>query len=194
MEALHSDCSAFGLCLTVSGSRFLSAHFAVKHSRSASFAHSVSYRLCAIRSDPRSHAAHAARADYQRQLRRKQSQFSRSQAIALLAMAQDNPARFWGKFKVAKKRACAVPDAAMVDYFRELLGQEPVVSSDMHADSTADAGAAPPAADGAELNVPFTTATVTKGIQSLHGGKATVGALRLDALSAADAELAPCLA
>lgn len=149
---------------------------------------------CAIRSDPRSHAARAARADYQRQLRRKQSQFSRSQAIALLAMAQDNPARFWGKFKVAKKRACSVPDAAMVDYFRELLGQEPVASGDIHTDSTADAGAAPPAADGAELNVPFTAATVTKGIQSLHGGKATVGVLKLDALSAADAELAPCLA
>lgn len=148
----------------------------------------------AMRSDPRSHAARAARAEYQRMLRRKLSRYSRSQAIALLTLAQANPARFWGKFKVAKKRACSVPDAAMADYFRDLLGQQPVTSPDVHEDSTADIGAAPPAADGAELNVQFTAASVAKGIASLHGGKATVGVLKLDALSAAAAELAPCLA
>jgi hypothetical protein len=147
-----------------------------------------------MRSDPKSHAARAARADYQRQMRRKQSQYSRSQAIALLAMAKDNPARFWGKFKVAKKRACSVPDDAMVSYFRDLLGQQPVAASNMHADSTADVGATPPAADGSQLNVPFTAASVAEGIQSLHGGKATVGVLKLDALSVAAAEIAPCLA
>ncbi len=34
--------------------------------------------------------------------------------------------------------------------------------------SPADTGAAPPAADGSELNVPFTAASVAKGIESLH--------------------------
>ena len=110
------------------------------------------------------------------------------------SMAKDNPARFWGKFKVAKKRACSVPDDAMLAYFRDLLGQQPVAAPDMHADSTADAGAAPPAADGSQLNVPFTAASVAEGICSLHGGKATVGVLKLDALSVAAAEIAPCLA
>ena len=148
----------------------------------------------AMRSDPRSHAARAARAEYQRMLRRKLSRWTRSQAIALLHLAQANPARFWGKFKVAKKRACSVPDAAMADYFRELLGQEPVIPSAVQEASPADTGAAPPAADGSELNVPFTAASVAKGIESLHGGKATVGVLKLDALSAVAAELAPCLA
>ncbi len=52
----------------------------------------------AMRSDPRSHAACAARAECQRMLRRKLSRWTRSQAIALLHLAQANPARFWGKF------------------------------------------------------------------------------------------------
>jgi hypothetical protein len=148
----------------------------------------------AMRSDPRSHAARAARAEYQRALRRKLSRWTRSQAIALLTLAQANPARFWGKFKVAKKRVCDVPDAAMADYFRDLLGQQPVTHADVQEDPTADAGAAPPAADGSELNVQFTAASVTKGIESLHGGKSTVGVLKLDALAVAATELAPCLA
>ncbi len=148
----------------------------------------------AMRSDARSHAACAARADYQRALRRKLSRWTRSQAIALVHLAQSSPARFWGKFKVAKKRACSVPDDVMADYFRDLLGQEPVVPPVMQEDSTADTDAAPPAADGTELNVQFTAASVAKGIESLHGGKATVGVLKLDALSAGAAELAPCLA
>lgn len=150
----------------------------------------------AIRRDPRSHAARAARAEYQRMLRTKQRRYSRSQAIALLAMAQDNPARFWGKFKVAKKRACSVPDDAMLSYFRDLLGQPPATTTPCSSqeDSPADGSAAPPAADGAELNTPFTAASVAEGIASLRGGKATVGVLKLDALSEAAAELAPCLA
>lgn len=148
----------------------------------------------AIRRDPRSHAARAARAEYQRMLRKKSGHYSRSQAVALLAMAQDNPARFWGKFKVAKKRACSVPDADMLAYFRDLLGQPPSPVHAMQEDLPAGIGAAPPAADGTELNTLFTAASVAEGITSLRGGKATVGVLKLDALSAAAAELAPCLA
>ncbi len=82
----------------------------------------------------------------------------------------------------------------MADYFRELLGQQPVIPSAVQESSTADTGAAPPAADGSESNVQFTAASVAKGIETLHGGKVTVGVLNLDALSAVAAELAPCLA
>ena len=147
----------------------------------------------AIRRDPKSHAARQARAEFQRLLRRKQGHYSRSQAIALLSLAQGNPARFWKKFKLPRKQACAVSDADMLAYFRDLLGQ-PLVASVAQEGSTADCGAAPPAADGSELNVAFTAAAVAQGIDSLQGGKSTVGALKLDALSAASAELAPTLA
>ncbi len=88
-----------------------------------------------------------------------------------------------------------VPDDAMLEYFRDLLGQQPPsTSSESGEDSTADIGAAPPAADGSDLNVPITVELVVEGIKSLHGGKATVGVLKLDALSAAAGSLAPCLA
>ncbi len=81
----------------------------------------------------------------------------------------------------------------MVDYFRDLLGQPP--SHCASQDNLADIGAAaPPAADGSELNETFTAASVAQGIKSLSGGKATVGALKLDALSVAVASLAPSLA
>ena len=145
------------------------------------------------RRDPRSHAARQARAEYQRLLRRKQSRYTRSRAIALVNLARDNPARFWSRFKPAKKRPCPLPDAVMVEYFRDLLGQPPSHSASQ--DNPADIGTAtPPAADGSELNEAFTAASVAQGIKSLRGGKATVGSLKLDALSVAVASLAPCLA
>ena len=145
------------------------------------------------RRDPRSHAARQARAEYQWLLRRKQSRYTRSRAIALVNLARDNPARFWSKFKPAKKRSCPLPDAVMVEYFRDLLGQPPSHSASQ--DNPADIGTAtPPAADGSELNEAFTAASVAQGIKSLRGGKATVGSLKLDALSVAVASLAPCLA
>lgn len=147
----------------------------------------------AIRRDPKSHAARAARAEFQRLLRRKQRHYTRSQATALLTLAQDNPARFWKKFKPPKKRACSVSDADMLAYFRDLLGQPPIAFA-VQEGSTADCGAAPPAADGSELNVAFTAAAVAQGIDCLKGGKSIVGALKPDALSAASAELAPTLA
>ena len=81
----------------------------------------------------------------------------------------------------------------MVEYFRDLLGQPPSHSASQ--DNPADIGAAtPPAADGSELNEAFTAASVVQGIKSLRGGKATVGSLKLNALSVAVASLAPCLA
>jgi hypothetical protein len=80
----------------------------------------------------------------------------------------------------------------MLESFRTLL--EAPSDPQTHPDDTAEAGAAPPVADGSELNTPFTAASVLQGIQSLHGGKATVGMLKLDALSVAAAELAPCIA
>lgn len=144
------------------------------------------------RSDPTSHAARVARAEYQRLLRRKTRHYNRAEAIALTTLAQDNPARFWGKFKPAKKRSCPVPDDQMLGYFRELLGSEP--SQQLGEDTPAVQSVAPPAADGSELNAPFTEASVRQGIKSLHGGKATVGVLKLDALSIAAPQLAFCLA
>ncbi len=65
-----------------------------------------------------------------------------------------------------------VPDDAMLEYFRDLLGQQPPsTSSESGEDSTADIGAAPPAADGSDLNVPITVELVVEGIKSLHKSK-----------------------
>ena len=61
-------------------------------------------------------------------------------------------------------------------------------------DAASGSGAAPPFADGSELNSPFTAGAVQQAIGALRGGKATVGLLKLDALSVAAAQLAPCLA
>ncbi len=51
----------------------------------------------------------------------------------------------------------------MADYFRELLGQEPVIPSAVQEASTANTGEAPPAADGSEVNVQFTAASEVFG-------------------------------
>jgi hypothetical protein len=79
----------------------------------------------------------------------------------------------------------------MLDSFRKLL-DAPTVSSSTA--GTSGSGAAPPFADGSELNSPFTAGAVQQAIGALRGGKATVGLLKLDALSMAASQLAPCLA
>ena len=146
----------------------------------------------AARRDPQSPAARALRQQYQHLLRRTQRQWTRSQALALTELARSiNSKKFWQKFKPAKKRACPIADDVMLDSFRKLL-DAPTVSSSTAGSS--GSGAAPPFADGSELNSPFTAGAVQQAIGALRGGKATVGLLKLDALSAAAAQLAPCLA
>ena len=146
----------------------------------------------AARRDPQSPAARALRQQYQHLLRRTQRQWTRSQALALTELARStNSKKFWQKFKPAKKRACPIADDVMLDSFRKLL-DAPTVSSSTA--GTSGSGAAPPFADGSELNSPFTAGAVQQAIGALRGGKATVGLLKLDALSVAAAQLAPCLA
>ena len=146
----------------------------------------------AARRDPQSPAARALRQQYQHLLRRTQRQWTRSQALALTELARStNSKKFWQKFKPAKKRACPIADDVMLDSFRKLL-DAPTVSSSTA--GTLGSGAAPPFADGSELNSPFTAGAVQQAIGALRGGKATVGLLKLDALSIAAAQLAPCIA
>ena len=146
----------------------------------------------AARRDPKSPAARALRSEYQRLLRRTQRRWTRSQAIALTELARStNSKKFWKKFKPAKKRSCPIADDVMLDSFRKLL-EAPITNDNLTDAPTA--GAAPPSADGSALNTPFTTDTVVHAIGALHGGKATVGLLKLDALSIAAAQLAPCIA
>lgn len=151
----------------------------------------------AIRSDRMSHAARTARADFQRLLRRKRASFRHATAINLAKLAQDNPARFWIKFKTPKSRVCRVPNDRLLQHFQVLLGQPPPPHA---ATATSPSGSAlpeTPAACTTDRPPPdhtFTAASVAEGIRSLHGGKATIGILRLDALSSADAELSPCIA
>ena len=102
-----------------------------------------------------------------------------------------NSKKFWQKFKPAKKRSCPIADDVMLDSFRKLL-DAPTGSSSTA--GTSGSGAAPPFADGSELNSPFTAGAVQQAIGALRGGKATVGLLKLDALSIAAAQLAPCIA
>ena len=59
----------------------------------------------AMRSDARSHAARAARADYQRALRRKLSRWTRSQAIALVTSGPVQPGALLGQIQSCQK-AC----------------------------------------------------------------------------------------
>ena len=65
----------------------------------------------------------------------------------------------------------------MLDSFRKLL-DAPTVSSSTA--GTSGSGAAPPFADGSELNSPFTAGAVQQAIGALRGGKATVGLLKLE--------------
>ena len=103
--------------------------------------------------DPKLPAARALRQQYQQLLRRTQRRWTRSQAIALTELARStNSKKFWQKFKPAKKRSCPIADDVMLDSFRKLL-DAPTVSSSTA--GTSGSGAAPPFADGSELNSPF---------------------------------------
>jgi hypothetical protein len=96
-----------------------------------------------------------------------QRRYTRSQSIALTELAcSTNSKKFWQKFKPAKKRTCPIADDVMLDSFRHLL-DAPTVSSSTA--GTSGSGAAPPFADGSELNSPFTAGAVQQAIGKRKG-------------------------
>ena len=132
----------------------------------ADLAHGRRAARHAARRDPKSPAACALRQQYQQLLRRTQRRWTRSQAIALTELARStNSKKFWQKLKPAKKRSCPIADDVMLDSFRKLLDAPTVSSSDA---GTSGSGAAPPFANGSELNSPFTAGAVQQAIPFLR--------------------------
>jgi hypothetical protein len=146
----------------------------------------------AMRRAPGSAIARQLQKEYQRKLRKRQRGMKRSQVIALVTQARENPAAFWKKFKPRKPLAAKITKEQWGTHFSTLLGEVPETGSG--APSVASqAGSQQRFADGSELNTLFTTAEVEQGIQCLRKGSATLGYLSVQAIQAAAPMLAPCV-
>lgn len=146
----------------------------------------------AMRRAPGSAIARQLQKEYQRKLRKRQRGMKRSQVIALVTQARENPAAFWKKFKPRKPLAAKITKEQWGTHFSTLLGEVPETGSGAPS-VTSQAGSQQRCADGSELNTLFTTAEVEQGIRCLRKGSATLGYLSVQAIQAAAPMLAPCV-
>ena len=149
----------------------------------------------AMRRAPGSAIARQLQKEYQRKLRRKQRGRKRSQAIALVTQARENPAAFWKKFKPSKPVAARISKEQWGAHFGKLLGEYPASRSVVASgpSTVPQSFGQQRSADGSVLNNKFTVGEVEQGIQSLRRGSATLGFLTVEALRAAAPLLAPCV-
>ena len=109
--------------------------------------------IAASRRDPTSAEARQRRRDYQRLLQRKQRDFKRAQAAALVQAAATMGKDFWRRFKPKQQIEPSISKNQWFSHFSALLGVAPSEGSPDPGDAHA-----PRAADGSELNQPFTAA------------------------------------
>ena len=102
---------------------------------------------------------------------------------------------YWKAFK-ARKRAPRVSPEAITAHMQCLLGSAPQRAAEGPDTESARAAqlTASPAADGADLDQPFTAAEVVGGIKAMRVKACTVGLLTVEALTLVGPLLAPCLA
>ena len=149
----------------------------------------------ATRHDPTSAEARQRRREYQRLLQRKQRRFKRAQAAALVQAAAAMGKEFWRRFKPKQQVEPSISKGQWFSHFSALLGEAPSEGSsgagNVHAPR---AGLVYAAADGSELNQPFTAAEIVGVVSKLRRGSATLGFLSVEALRAAAPLLAPVVA
>ena len=136
-------------------------------------------------------------AQYHRDMQHARRRHRQQQQSGLVQMARNKHdlRPFWRAFR-ARKRASRVSPEAMADHMQRLLGSMPDWGAEQPDTEGARAAqlASSPAADGADLNQPFTAAEVEGGIRALRLGACTLGLLTVQALRMAGPLLAPCLA
>ena len=123
----------------------------------------------AKRNDPRSTRATTLQAQYKRELQRAKRRHKRQRQMSLVQMAR-NKSDMRGSFP-----------------------ERPAEQADTETSRVARLEGSP-AADGAEMNAPFTAAEVVRGINALRLGACTLGLLTVEALRLAGPLLAACLA
>lgn len=142
----------------------------------------------AVRRDPRSADAVASRRAYRRLVQRKRRSARDAAATTLVGLARTEPKVFWQKFKTPTQKTKLTADQ-LHTHFEQLLGQQPP-----QLEPPPPQPRTTPAANGAELNTPFTAQDVAEGISLLRGGKSCLGLLSVAALRAAAVHLGGCLA
>lgn len=175
--------------------------------------------VAAMRRNPTSTEARSLRRDYQRLLQRRQRQFKRTQAAALVEEAATMGKDFWQRFKPKQPIEPSITKSQWFSHFSSLLGNpdlnpnsnpDPtlIVNPNLNLSNPApsigssgpDDALAPCAAqatrnaDGSELNQPFTAADIVGGASMLRKGSSTLGFLSVEALRAAAPLLAPAVA
>jgi len=143
--------------------------------------------IAASRRDPTSTEARQRRRDYQRLLQRKQRDFKHAQAAALVQAASTMSKDFWRRFKPKQQIEPSISKNQWFSHFSTPLGEAPSEGSSDPGDAHA-----PRAADGSELNQPFTAAEIVGGASMLRRSSATLGFLSVEALRAAASLLALC--
>ena len=198
---LHAVCERFDRLLIDSFAKVQSEHGLEGVRQPPWFDHELARGRraahAAMRRAPGSAIARQLQREYQRRLRRVQRGRKRSQAIALVTQARDNPAAFWKKFKPRRPVTARVSKAQWGEHFRKLLGEIPGPAGvECRSSPVPESLVGRPnrSADGSELNVQFTVAEVVQRIQCMRRGSATLGFLSVEALRAAATTLAPCVA
>jgi len=164
----------------------------------------------AFRCAPQAAASTQLRCEYQRLLQQARRRHYRQQGRKMAKLWVEDPTSFW-RMLSTKRASVPVPLEQLRQHFSKLLGSSAAplpaaaspqqvhvaASSQQPSPAKAASAALPPRihnADPSPLQKPFTAAEVSSALEGMHGGKALVGLLSLEALLKAAPLLAACVA